>query len=196
MKEKKNNKYEDSNQVVNEKMIDFLIEEKKEEIVENMKTNKQKLFLHKYNYKEYRKDNVYSYENFSNCNIQNNNPYSISNYEQVAFNDYRLIVPKILMQSIGTLEALYLAEIARLSMYEPVNQYGFFMYSKKEIYRDTGITPRQQDRICKKLTEMGLIDTVTYKKQIRKFYRFNDDFTLNFYWRVYRETYRRIKYSK
>lgn len=196
MNEKKYGKYQFTGQIAKEEVINLFIKEKEKQIIEEVKENKEKLYKYKYSYKEYRSDNNYSFKNFSNCTGEKNNTFSLSNYEQVAYHDYRLVVPKLLMQALGTLEAIYLAELARLSMYKPVNEYGFFLASKKGIKEDTGMTARQQDPICDKLVTMGLIDTCTFKKQQRKFYRFNDDLTLEFYWQAYRKTIARTKYRE
>lgn len=79
-----------------------------------------------------------------------------------------MIVPKLFMQAIGTLEAVLLAELSRLNLYKPVNRYGFFCVSKEELESDTGITAKQQYRLIPILEKMELIDTKTYKKTNEK----------------------------
>ncbi len=185
------NKY--TNQNIDEEVLNDLIEDDKKK-AEEEKSKKVKEFNYKYQYLPFSKEYTYSYDNFSETSINNNNPASITNYEKVAFNKERLIVPKVMMQYIGTLESVYLAEISRFSLYKPVNKYGFFNAYKQEIEDDIGITARQQDRICKKLVDMGFITTVTYKKEKRKFYRFNDDATLELFWTAVKKTYKRVKY--
>lgn len=196
MKEKNYSQYEFIGQTIPEDVIDMLLKEKQEEIEAEIRKSKVGLYNHIYKYKSFSQANTYSFENFSNCTGNKNNPNSLSNYERIGYNDYRLVIPKLLMQALGTNVALYLAEIARLSMYQPVNDYGFYLYSKQKIKDDTGLTERQQDPICKKLKDWGVIDTVTFRKQQRKYYRFNDDFMVDLYWSLYRKTFARIKYRR
>ena len=189
-------KYEYTKENISEDMLDYLIESKKQEIQDNLSVKKNKYYDFKYKYDTYNKEYTYSFDNFNNCDGSRNNPSSITNYEKIAFNTERLTVPKTFMQAIGTLEAVLLAELSRLSLYKPVNRYGFFCVSKEEIENDTGITAKQQDRLIPILENLGLIDTKSYTKQMRKFYRFNDDKAVELYWQMYRNTFKRVKYNK
>lgn len=194
MKEKNYNKYQFVDKKLTDDVIELLLKEKQQEIEEEVKKDIVSSYKHKYNYKTFSVNNIYAYDNFSRCNGDMNNPNKLSNYERIAYRDNRLVIPKLLMQALGTKKAIYLAELARLSMYKPVNDYGFFLYSRDEIKNDIGLTARQQDAICKELNELGIINTVTFRKQQRKFYRFNDDFMVDFYWSLYKKTIGRIKY--
>lgn len=191
----KKNRNEFTNDIVRDDMIDYLIEEEKRKVNENLKKQNIKEYI--YHYEKFDKDKKYSLKEFSDTNKIYNNPNSLTNYERYAFNTYRIIIPKMFMQYLGVLETVYLEEISRFSISLDVNKYGFFTVSRKYIADDIGISPKIQDRLCKKLEKSGLITTYTFGgTNKRKFYRFNDDAVMNLYWKVYKHTYKRIKVKR
>lgn len=176
-------------------MLDYFLQEEKNRVMGKM--NQSKKTFYKYNYDCYEENKQYSYKDFSYVDKTYNNHNKLTNYECMGYNSNNyLTIPKIVMQALGTLQTIYLAELSRFSIYKPINRFGFFQVSKKEIEKDTGITPRIQDRLCKQLEGLGIITSNTYKKEMRKFYRFNDDVMLNIYFDIYKGTWKRIKYNK
>ena len=178
---------------VSQEFMQYMVEDDINNLLNNIKRKYKDLNV--YNYKVFNPNNTYSFQNFSNTNTKNNNSNKFTNYEKIANKSYYLIVNKLMLQALGALETLYLSEMSRLSVSLPVNEYGFFSISRKHIYEDIGISPKQQDRICSKLEKIGLITTVTYKQEMTKFYKFNDDEVLKFYLDKYKYTCRRIKYK-
>jgi len=125
-----------------------------------------------------------------------NNLNRLSNFELYANSIPRLTVPKILIQAYGFQVALYWCEMARYSMYKPVNDYGYFTVSKYEISADIGLSPKQQDKVCKILKELNVIETYTFEKEMRKFYKFNDDIAKNILLDLRSKTFRSVKFQK
>lgn len=186
-----NNEY--TNEELPQELIKYMVEDDVNRLLDDIKRKYKDLNV--YNYKVFNPSNIYSFQNFNNMSTKNNSSNKFTNYEKFSNKSYYLTINKMMLQALGVLETLYLTEMSRLSVSLPVNEYGFFSISRKHIYEDIGISPKQQDRICSKLEKFGLITTVTYQKEMIKFYRFNDDEVLKFYLDKYKYTCRRIKYK-
>lgn len=139
----------------------------------------------KYQYETYREDWEYSLEDFKKVDDRYNNhhPNGLSNYEQLAGDSKRLVVAKTMVQAFNDPEmALLLTEYARLSLYLPVNKYGFYCVSYSYIEKDIRMSEYKQRKLSNKLAQLGYIDIKSYNfensnVEYKRFYRFNDDFS-------------------
>ena len=157
--------------VTNEEEQDFIV---------NDILNIDERGLWQYNYVDFKKEWQYNYQNFSimDNSFQNKHPKGLTNYEMQAFNSVRLVLAKTFVQAFDSLEmGLLLAEYSRLSLSFPINKYGFFKASYNTIEKDTGISENLQRKYSKILENLGYIDIVSFRKEKKRFYRFNDDFT-------------------
>ena len=184
-------------EVIDDEILKMKLE-KLEIDVENDKQKRMDYFASKtwkYKYLRLDKDTKYTLKDFEvTGNLNNQN--KLSNFEMYANNLPRLTIPKILIQAYGLQVALYWCEMARLSMYKPVNNYGYFTTSKYEINTDIGLSPKQQDKICKILQDLNVIETYTFKKEMRKFYKFNDNIAKDILTSLYLKTFRSVKFQK